>query len=350
MVKARVGVVGAGWWSTRVHLPSLADYDRAEIVAVADLEIERARRAADVFGGVAVGDLGGVLDSGVDIVVIATAHDTHFALAREALEAGVDVMVEKPMVIEPDEGFELVEVAERCRRRLHVGYPYPHAQHAVAARAAVAGGELGVLDLVTSMFATPAGLLYHAGPRFEPPDDALVGPDPATYRDPRTGGQARGQMTHAVSLMLFVTGVTPTTVTAFNAGRDVDVDMVDVAAFSTSDGVVGTVATTGAVPIGVETVERMDVYGAIGHLQYDMAGGRLAVHTVAGRCDIADVKGSDRYPEHEPARHAVDCFLDDTSPLVDGRLGAATAAFIDALLQSAGGGAPRAIHLPIERS
>jgi predicted dehydrogenase len=343
VVTARVGVVGAGWWATRVHLPSLATYERARIVAVADRELVRAVRAADSFGGRAVPDLDAMLDVGVDAVVIATTHDTHFPLARDALLAGVDVLVEKPMVIDPDEGFELVDTARRCGRRLHVGYPYPHSGHARSARATVTAGNLGALDLVTSTFATPAGLLYRPGPRFDVPDDALVGPDPATYRDPQTGGQARGQMTHSLSLLLFVTGLTPSMVTAFTTDRDVDVDMVDVAAFSTTEGVIGTAATTGAVPIGVPTAEAMAVYGRAGHLQYDMSGGRLAIHADNGGRTFEDLQGADRYPEHLPVRHLVDCVLDDTAPLVDGRLGAVTAAFIDALLRSADDGTPRAV-------
>ena len=350
MVTVRVGVVGAGWWATRVHLPSLATYERAQLVAIADPELERADRAADRFGGRPVPDLDAVLDMGVDAVVIATTHDTHFSLARDALLAGVDVLVEKPMVIDPDEGFDLVDTARRCGRRLHVGYPYPHSAHARSAREAVTSGALGTLDLVTSTFATPAGLLYRPGPRFDAPDDALVGPDPATYRDGQTGGQARGQMTHSVSLLLFVTGLTPATVTAFTARRDVDVDMVDVAAFSTTEGVIGTAATTGAVPIGVPTAERMEVYGTDGHLQYDMSGGRLAIHVHDGGRAYADLQGADRYPEHLPVRHLVDCVLDDTAPLVDGRLGAVTAAFIDALLRSAADGTPQAVDTPNERS
>jgi predicted dehydrogenase len=339
VVTARVGVVGAGWWSTRVHLPSLAGYERAAIVGIADHEHERARLAADRFGGAAYTDLAPVLEAAVDVVVIATPHDTHYSLARQALEAGVDVLVEKPMVIEPLDGIELVDLARRVGRRLHVGYPYPHAIHAKVAREAVIGGALGEIQLVASMFATPAGLLYHDAPRFDPPEDALVGPDPATYRDQRTGGQARGQMTHSISLMLFVTGLAPSSVTAYTSTTGLDVDMVDVGAFTTSEGAIGTVATTGAVPLGVRPIERLEVYGSKGHLQYDMSGGNLGIDTGEGLRTSPPVQDLDRYPEHVPARHLVDCFLDGSPPLVDGELGASTAAFIDALLRSARDGA-----------
>ncbi len=50
MAKARVGVIGSGWWATHAHLPSLTTYADAEVVGLADLDGERARITADAFG------------------------------------------------------------------------------------------------------------------------------------------------------------------------------------------------------------------------------------------------------------------------------------------------------------
>jgi predicted dehydrogenase len=343
MVTARVGVVGAGWWSTRAHLPSLAGYDRAELVGVADLDHDRALQATEHFGGKPFASLNELIDASVDAVLIATTHGTHYQLARQALSAGLDVMVEKPMVIEPDLGFDLVDLAAREGRRLHVGYPYPHSQHALRARAAVANGDIGEVQLIASMFATLAGVLYSDADRFDSAEDALVGPDPATYRHIDTGGQARGQMTHSVSAMLFVTGVTPTEVIAYTSGTGLEVDMVDAGIFKTAEAAIGTVASTGAVPFANETMERLEVYGSAGHIQYGMSDGSLEVHASDGRHDSEGLEGLARYPEHMPARHLVDCFLDETPPLVDGILGAKTALFVDGLLRSAEAGTAQTV-------
>jgi len=48
--KARIALVGAGWWATTTHLPALLDHPDAEIAAVCDLDAAKARKAADVFG------------------------------------------------------------------------------------------------------------------------------------------------------------------------------------------------------------------------------------------------------------------------------------------------------------
>src|SRR5687768_2685597 len=98
--KARIGVIGTGWWATFAHLPSLAASPDVELVGVADRDRSKAEQAAARFGaGAAFGDHHELLALKPDGVVIATPHHTHFDLVRDALLAGSDVMVEKPMVI-----------------------------------------------------------------------------------------------------------------------------------------------------------------------------------------------------------------------------------------------------------
>ncbi|SVD00575.1 uncharacterized protein METZ01_LOCUS353429, partial [marine metagenome] len=50
MRKARIGVVGAGWWSTEHHIPSLIGYDRAEFVGIADPKPDKLAQAANHYG------------------------------------------------------------------------------------------------------------------------------------------------------------------------------------------------------------------------------------------------------------------------------------------------------------
>ena len=48
--RARIGVIGRGWWATYAHLPALMSYPRAEVTAIADSSPERLARAAEHFG------------------------------------------------------------------------------------------------------------------------------------------------------------------------------------------------------------------------------------------------------------------------------------------------------------
>jgi len=62
------------------------------------------------------------LGSAVEAVVIATPAETHHTLVKQALEAGKDVFVEKPLALTYGEGAELVRLAERQGRILMVGH------------------------------------------------------------------------------------------------------------------------------------------------------------------------------------------------------------------------------------
>ena len=91
----RVGVAGLGYWG-----PNLArNFDElAELAWVCDLDDEhRDRFAARYPGARATASVDEMLaDESLDAVVISTPVPTHYALAKQALEAGKHVLVEKP--------------------------------------------------------------------------------------------------------------------------------------------------------------------------------------------------------------------------------------------------------------
>ena len=342
--RARIGVIGAGWWCTRAHLPSLADYPRAELVGVADADVGRARAAGEEFGIPHVfDDHRRLLELDLDGVVIATPHDTHYALAKDALLAGTDVMVEKPMVVEPAHGRELVAIAAQEGRRLHIGYTYPHSSHAQHLRRVVHDGRLGDIHAVAGMYASSAGILYERGDgEHRTTSESLQQPRLSTYNSPeRGGGQAHTQLTHAVSLLLFVTGLRPTVVTGHTSALGVDVDVVDAAAFRATTGAVGTVTSTGTVPAFSTPVIRLELFGSSGHAVYDMAGGTLDLFFSDGSHEAPPVlTGDARSPERQPSRFLADAFLDDTEVVADGELGLRTTEFICGLLRSSATGQP----------
>lgn len=345
---ARVGVIGTGWWSTFAHLPSLAEYERADLVAVADVQEDRARAAAERFGVPrAYGDHRAMLaDERLDVVLVATPPIAHVAPVRDALEAGLDVLVEKPMTIDPVDASSLVDLAARKGRRLHVGYPTLHSTHVARLRAAVSDRVLGDLRLITSLFATPAGLLY-APFGSSDPGDGTFGPRFGTYGlRSEGGGQAIGQVTHSLSLLLFVTGLHPRSISAHTYGPGIEVDMADAAAIATVEGPVITLASTGSVPLAVRPFEQLAVFGTQGHAVLDTAAGELDLWTAGGRESADVLDGLDRFPQQMPSRHLVDCYLDDLDPIADGRLGVATTSVIHALLESARSGT--SIDIPVE--
>jgi UDP-2-acetamido-3-amino-2,3-dideoxy-glucuronate N-acetyltransferase len=89
-------------------------------------------------------------DPGVDAVVIATPSSTHASLARQALEAGKDVLVEKPLALATDEGKVLVDLARHHERVLMVGHLLEYHPAVIRLRELAAQGELGKIQYVYS--------------------------------------------------------------------------------------------------------------------------------------------------------------------------------------------------------
>lgn len=89
-------------------------------------------------------------DAQVAGVVIATPPALHFALARQALQAGKDVLVEKPMALTAREGETLVELAEKSGRVLMVGHLLEYHPAIEKIRDMVASGALGKIHYVYS--------------------------------------------------------------------------------------------------------------------------------------------------------------------------------------------------------
>jgi predicted dehydrogenase len=322
----RTGVIGAGWWATVAHLPFLSGCPDAALVAVADRDGARARAAAERFGAPRwFDDHRALLELGLDAVVVATPHDTHFELARDALLAGADVLVEKPMVIDPAGGRELVALARSAGLRLHVGYPRPYTAHAGALRAAVRAGDLGELTLVTSLFASVVGALYRG--RVDDDAGAMWGPDTRTYADPeRGGGQLLSQVTHAAALLLFATDLEPVEVLAVTGARDAAVDTDVAIAFRTGSGAVGSIASTGGVLERRDAIEELRLFGTGGQAELDAHRGTL---TVCGR-SLPALPEDERYPVTAPAQRLVDAKAGREPVLVPGELGLRTAELLAA--------------------
>ena len=88
----------------------------------------------------------------VDLVDIVTPTDTHFALCKAALAAGKDVFVEKPMTMSSAEARQLVELAQRHKRFIQVGYYYRYHPISQYLKAQLAAGRFGPIRYVTGNF------------------------------------------------------------------------------------------------------------------------------------------------------------------------------------------------------
>jgi predicted dehydrogenase len=120
MQKIRAAVIGVGYLG-RFHAQKYAQAQGCELVAVVDT---RAAARAQVAAELQVRGLDDhrALLGGVDAVSVATPTPAHFAIARDFLQAGAHVLVEKPITETPAEARELIALAAAARRILQVGH------------------------------------------------------------------------------------------------------------------------------------------------------------------------------------------------------------------------------------
>ncbi len=121
----RLGVIGAGAFARAVHFPVLRRLpERFSVVGVATRSGLSASVAAKEIGAeLATADYRTLLDRGdVDAVLIATRHDQHARLAREALEAGKAVFLEKPAAMTAEELDALLAAVEQSGLPFLVGF------------------------------------------------------------------------------------------------------------------------------------------------------------------------------------------------------------------------------------
>ncbi len=120
MQKVRTAVIGVGYLG-RYHAQKYAVLPDSQLVAVVDASAAARDKVAAETGCRAVADFREVLGE-VDAVSIATPTPLHFAIARECLERGVHVLVEKPVTETLEEARSLVAIAARSGRVLQVGH------------------------------------------------------------------------------------------------------------------------------------------------------------------------------------------------------------------------------------
>jgi predicted dehydrogenase len=115
-----MAVVGCGQFG-RNHCRVIQESERAELAAVVDTDAARAAEAAAQFGGTALtnaGDLAGLVEAAV-VAVPTTAHEE---VACRLMEAGIDVLVEKPIAPDLASAGRMADCAARHGRVLQVGH------------------------------------------------------------------------------------------------------------------------------------------------------------------------------------------------------------------------------------
>jgi predicted dehydrogenase len=151
MDKVHVGVIGAGYWGPNL-IRNFTTCPLTEVAAVCDANparLEAIGRANPYLK--LVPSLDELFDiPGIRAVAIATPVSTHYAIAKRCLEAGLDVMVEKPLASTVQEALALVELAAKLNRVLMVDHTYLFSNPVKLIKKLIDAGELGDLYYIDS--------------------------------------------------------------------------------------------------------------------------------------------------------------------------------------------------------
>lgn len=116
----KVGIVGVGYLG-KFHAEKYAASAKAKLIAVVDTDEARAKEIGAAVGVEAMTDYRALLGR-VQCVSIAVPTRFHYQVARDFIDAGIDVLVEKPLTAEIGEARELVEAARKTDVILQVGH------------------------------------------------------------------------------------------------------------------------------------------------------------------------------------------------------------------------------------
>lgn len=227
MEKLRIGYIGCGFMAQRVHLPNIAALPACELVALAELRPELGRKVQARYGipKLYQDHQAMLADPEIDAVAVSAAFGIQGTLASEALEAGKDVFMEKPMAISLAQADAILAAERVSGKRLMVGYMKRYDAGNELVKSLIddfaVSGELGAITYLRNHSYGGdwvAGLDSPIETTNEPmPTAPVEGPDwlPPEYLDAYVGYLQ--QFTHNINLLRFFR----------DAGDDVRVTHVD---------------------------------------------------------------------------------------------------------------------------
>ena len=170
MSRVKVGLLGAGY-ILQAHAKALQAVASVELRAVCDVSKERADQAAAAYGiPIVYTSLAQLLESDCEVVHVLLPPFLHEDTARQLLEAGKSVFMEKPMGLSSKACAELVQLAEAKKLQLGVNHNFLFLPGYEAMRREATDGTLGTLDHLTVNWLYALGLI-----QFGPYSNWMVG-------------------------------------------------------------------------------------------------------------------------------------------------------------------------------
>lgn len=239
----KIGFIGCGG-NARGHMGTLSKMEDVKIVAVCDLNEERAKSAAEQFGSEAFTNHKVMLDEkDLDAVYISIPVFAHGAPEMDAMEHGLPFFVEKPVAISMEKAQEILEAVEKNNAMTCVGYQLRYSGAVDAAKAALQGKTL---NMVIGKYWCDTG---------------RGDPNAWLRRMDRSGGQIVEQATHTIDMMRYLIGEVKE-VFALQENRvlkETDCPDVNIVSMKFENGAVGTITSSWAYSGGWSDANILDI-------------------------------------------------------------------------------------------
>lgn len=146
-----IAVVGLGQWGPYL-LRNAMEITGFRVKAICDIDEERTKKFTHLYQGLkATANFDDLLgDDEIEAVILATPSGLHYQQTRQALFAGKDVLVEKPLALSMEEGKELAQLAERNRRILMISHTFLYNPAVRKIKSLYQQGELGEIYFIMS--------------------------------------------------------------------------------------------------------------------------------------------------------------------------------------------------------
>ena len=300
-----VGMIGVGYWGKNI-LRNL--YELGVLHTACDIENrildERQEQFPDLQGTTCYEDL--LKNPGINAIAVATPAVTHYVLVKQALLAGKDVFVEKPLALTVKEGEELVHMAEQHNRILMVGHILQYHPAVIKLKELITSGELGKIQYIYSnrlnigKLRTEENILWSFAP-------------------------------HDISVMLMLIDEEPTTVSAFG-GDYVSANIYDttLTTLEFKNGIKGHIFVSWLHPF---KEQKLIVVGSKAMAVFDdISEEKLFLYPhsiewkngkvpVAKKADFQIVAVAKEEPLKEEMKHFIECVNRRKTPKTDGREG-----------------------------
>jgi len=273
--KARIAIIGAGWWACEYHIPDVLENKNAELVSVAGLGVKELDHIKRHFKIPHVTENHQeVYTQKPDGVIVSSPHTFHFEHSMLALENDCHVLVEKPMATKIKDALKINHMVQKTGKILMTPYGLNHTRYMEKAADHIMNGNIGEIKHILLHMSSALMDLFGGEPMLET-ENHFLRPSASTWSDPkRAGGYGWGQISHALAAMFFVTGLEPLQIYAQAGKSPTGADYFDSGVLRFKQDATATISGAAGLPKHCPPQLELKVYGSEGMLLLDVEEGR----------------------------------------------------------------------------